>query len=71
MDKLILREIAKRWCKGIIFANEASVSFDETGLSEEEMAYIQDESEKIMGRITDLPRAVNTEVLVKEYYNFD
>jgi hypothetical protein len=68
-DKLILREIAKRWCKGIIWANEALVSFSETGLTQEEIDYIQEESNKIMHRITDKPISHNVEELVNEYYD--
>jgi len=67
-NKRILKEIAKRWCKGIIFANEASVSFEDTGLSSEEIDCIEDECKKIMERITKEDLAVNTESLVNEYY---
>ena len=68
-NKLVLREIAKRWCKGIIWANEAVVSFQDTELTIEEIDYIQEESNKIMQRITDKPISFNVEELVKEYYD--
>lgn len=67
-DKLILREITKRWCKGIIWANEAAVSFGDINLTPEEVDYIQEESNKIMQRITDKPISYNVEELVNEYY---
>ena len=71
MDKLVLRKIAKRWCKGIIEANEAMVSFCDSGLNEDEIEYIQEECMKIAERITkdDVPHHVND--LVKEYYDFE
>jgi len=68
-DKLVLREIAKRWCKGIIWANEAQVSFGETKLTEEEVNYIQKESDKIMDRITKEPISFDVNELVNEYYD--
>jgi len=47
------------------------VSFEDTGLTVDEISYIQDECEKIMNRITELPKAESTEELVKEYYEFE
>jgi hypothetical protein len=67
-DKLILRQIAKRWCKGIIWANGAMVSFADTRLTQEEIHYIQVESDKIMQRITNEEVVMDVETLVNEYY---
>ena len=68
-NKRVLREIAKRWCKAIILANEASVSFMYTGLSEDEMAEIQKESDKIANRITNLPAKFKVDDIVDEYFD--
>ena len=70
MDKLILKQIAKRWCKGILSANEALDSFNDSGLTLDEIDYIQSESNKISERITDLGIVYNVDELVKEYYEF-
>lgn len=67
-DKRILREIAKRWCKGIISANEPMISFQNTGLLLEQIEVIQDECLRIMDRITKLDTPTNTSTLVDEYY---
>ena len=71
MDKLILKEIAKRWCKGILLANEPTCSFNADGeqLTPEEINYIEDECNKIAERITKLNHAINTTELVNEYYD--
>lgn len=70
-NKRILNEITKRWIKGIISSNEAMISFDESGLSSEEIDYIQSKSDEIAARITS--KEVNTSVndLVKEYFTFE
>ena len=68
-NKLILKEIAKRWCKGIISSNSAMKSFCDTGFTIEEINYIQSESDKIAKRITNKETPVNVEELVNEYYD--
>ena len=37
MDKRILKEITKRWIKGIIMANESQISFMDSILTDEEI----------------------------------
>lgn len=71
MDKSILKKIAKRWCKGILTANEAAISFNRTGLSDEEINYIQKESMKIANSITNLDASLSTTQLVRDYYDFE
>lgn len=68
MDKLILKKIAKRWCKGVLENSEALVSFYESGLTYEQVNYIQDEIQKIAERITEEESVPDTTMLVDEYF---
>lgn len=68
-NKRTLNEIAKRWCKGILAANEPIMSFEHTGLTIPEIDYIEDCCQKIIDRITDKDAAINVDVLVDEYYD--
>jgi len=69
MDKLILKKIAKRFCKGVLEMSEASIHFEDR-LTQQECEFIQEEIQKIADRITQEAGAVTTEELVKEYYEF-
>jgi hypothetical protein len=71
MEKRVLKQIAKRWCKGVLMASEAICSFETSGLSEEEMYFLQSEITAIANRITDKQAAGDTDELVSEYYDFD
>ena len=71
MDKRILREIAKRWCKGILLANDLTDEETAELLSEEEMSFIQEESYRIANKITNLETPTSLNELIKEYYSFD
>ena len=68
MDKRILKQITKRWIKGIIMANEAQVSFMDSKLTEEECAYIQKCSDEIAEKITDMQVIFDVDELVSLYY---
>jgi hypothetical protein len=67
-DKLILREIAKRWCKGVLNSNEAFVSFSETDLDYDQISYIQEQSNLIMNKITNKEITFDVSELVNEYF---
>ena len=72
MDKRILKQIAKEWCKGILLSNEAS-SFDsnlDEMLSQEEQNYIVIESHKIANRITKEDYSASLSKIVEKYYDF-
>jgi len=71
MDKRILNEIAKRWCKGILMANELTDSETAELLSEEELDYLQQRSFEIANSITKKPQALDLNTLIKEYYDFE
>jgi hypothetical protein len=68
MDKLKLKKIAKRWCKGVLEHSEGMVSFYECGLTHEEVDYIQSEIQKIAERITNDDSVPDTAKLVDEYF---
>jgi hypothetical protein len=68
MEKLLLREIAKRWCKGVLLGSEASFSFEDSGLSQDQIDYIQSEIMKIATRITPSEAGANANDLVNEYF---
>lgn len=71
MDRRILKEIAKRWCKAILLANDLTDGETAELLSEEEMNFIQSESYKIANRITDLEAPKSLNEMIKEYYDFE
>jgi hypothetical protein len=68
MDKLILKKIAKKWCKGILMACDLTDEETSQLLTEEEMDYIQKEAFKIANRITKEEQAHNLNTCIKEYY---
>lgn len=68
MDKRILKEITKRWIKGIIMANEAQVSFMDSILTDEEIDYIQECSNAVAEKITEKEVIFDVDKLVSEYY---
>lgn len=70
-NKRILKEIAKRFCKSVLYNSEASVHFDDTGLTEEEVEFIQKEIEAIASRITKLETITSTDELVNQYFEFE
>ncbi|WP_438423107.1 hypothetical protein [Aquimarina macrocephali] len=71
MDKIILKNIAKHWCKSILLANDTT-SFEDVEdiLSQEEIHYIQEESHRIANRIIDGDRMSSMQEIVKKYYDF-
>lgn len=68
-NKRTLREIAKRYAKGVLAEGDVYLSFFETGLSHEEIEVIQEEINRICKNITDLDHSVNTHTLIEEYYD--
>ena len=70
MDKLILKQIAKRWCKAILMANDITDEETMELLSEEEQAYLLEQVEAIANRITDRQTDVSLNDIIKEYLNF-
>ena len=68
MEKRILKIIAKRWCKGVLESSEALVSFADSGLTTEQINYIQIEIENIAERITKEKANPSTDALVEEYF---
>jgi hypothetical protein len=66
-NKLILREITKRWCKGILMANDLTDEATYELLTEDEADYIQKEAFKIADRITKLPQAHSLNSVIAEY----
>ena len=68
MDKRILKEITKRWVKGIIMSNEAQISFMDSILTDEEIDYIQECSNAIAEKITEKEVIFDVDKLVYEYY---
>jgi len=71
MDKRILNEIAKRWCKGILMMNDVTDETTNELLSQEEADYLVAQSEKIANRITDKPAAISLNDLIQEYYEIE
>lgn len=71
MDKLMLKKIAKEWCKGILMACELTDEETVELLTEDEMEYIQNEAFKIANRITKEPQAHNLNDCIKKYYKFE
>jgi len=71
MDKLILKKIAKEWCKGILLANDGDSFGDsiESGLlTEEEADFILIETRKIAERITKEPYIASLNEIIGKYY---
>ena len=71
MDKLILKNIAKRWCKAILMANDITDEETMQLLSEEEQSYLLEQVEAIANRITDRQTDVSLNDIIKEYYSFE
>jgi ribosomal protein L7Ae-like RNA K-turn-binding protein len=71
MDKLILKQIAKRWCKAILMANDITDEETIELLSEEEQEYLLEQVEAIANRITDRQTDVSLNDIIKEYYSFE
>ena len=71
MDKLILKNIAKRWCKAILMANDITDEETMELLSEEEQAYLSEQVEAIANRITDRQTDISLNDIIKEYYSFE
>ena len=68
MKKLILKKIAREWCKGILMACDLTDQETAELLTDEEMDYIQKEAFKIADRITKEPQAHNLNDCIKKYY---
>ena len=71
MDKQILKKIAERWCKAILLANDLMDEETAELLSEEEMAFLQQESIRIANKITKEDHALSLNELIKEYYEYE
>ena len=71
MDKLILKKIAKEWCKGILMNNDLTDAETAELLTEDEMFYLQEESQRIARRITKEPAAIDLNQCIKKYYKFE
>lgn len=71
MDKLILKNIAKRWCKAILMANDITDKETMQLLSEEEQSYLLEQVEAIANRITDRQTDISLNDIIKEYYSFE
>jgi hypothetical protein len=67
-NKSTLKEIAKRYAKGLLLSQECSIAFDDTILTPEEIDYISSIICKIANNITNLPEANYTNDLVEEYF---
>lgn len=68
MDKRILKNIAKDWAKGILFATGTD-SFDENSiLSLEEQEYIVEQVQNIGMKLTDGHVETNLDDIVAKYY---
>ncbi len=68
MEKRILKTIAKRWYKGVLESSEALVSFGDSGLTTEQINYIQTEINRIAERITKEKANPSTADLIEEYF---
>ena len=74
MDKLILKKIAKKWCKGILLANDGDAfgdSIEEGFLTEEEADFMLLETKKIAERITKEPYKASLNDIIGEYYEIE
>jgi len=71
MNKLILKKIAKEWCKGILKACDLTDEETAELLTEEEMNYLQNEAVKIADRITKEPQAHSLNDCIKKYYEIE
>jgi len=74
MDKLILKNIAKEWCKGILLGCDSdaiSDSVDRGVLTCEEAMYVVSEAHKIAERITKEPYLPNLDSIVDKYYEME
>jgi len=71
MDKLILKRIAKRWCQGILIANDITDEEIFELISEEEAEYIVAEAKKIAFRIYNGNGATSLKDIIEEEYDFE
>jgi len=72
MDKRILKEIAKRIAKSILYASDEVMLMDEKEVfSFEEIKYLQEQISIIADRITDKPVYTDFSKMLKEYYDSD
>lgn len=74
MDKRILKKIAKEWTKGILLACDADAigdSVEDGILTEDEAAYVVEESHKIAERITSEPYLPTLTAIVAKYYRLE
>ena len=69
MKKSDIKKIAKRWCKGILLANDLTDKETSELLSENEMSYLQNQSYKIANRITKEKQGLSLNDLIKQYKN--
>lgn len=67
-NKRVLREIAKRYVKGMLQQCEPQFAFMESGLSDEEVSVISEEINRIAKALTRLEAAYSANDLVNEYY---
>jgi hypothetical protein len=71
MDKLILKNIAKRWCKAILMANDITDEETMELRSQEEQDYLLEQVEVIANRITDKQTDTSLNDIIREYYSFE
>jgi len=71
MDKLILKKIAKEWCKGILLACDGDAlgdAQDDELITQDEASYIVSEAHKIAKRITKEPYLTSLTKIINKYY---
>lgn len=67
-NKRVLKEIAKRTVKTMLFEAQAVVMFDPTILTDEESEYIGKCMREIGDKLTPMGMESDLEVMVKEYF---
>lgn len=68
-NKRLLREMARRYAKGVILSAIGSEAFFHTGLSDEEEQEVWDELRRIADRVTKEDAALSATELVDEYFD--
>ncbi len=68
MDKRILKNIAKDWAKGILFATGTDSFDDDSLLSEEEQEYVVEQVQIIGMKLTGGHVETNLDDIVAKYY---
>ena len=68
MDKRILKNIAKDWAKGILYATGTDSFDDDSLLSLEEQEYIVEQVQNIAMKLTDGHVETNLDDIVAKYY---